>query len=83
MSKVMQEETKEMHKTKKAIKVSVQTEVQKLKDLGANTNFEFQRINSLLGKIEACLGHMMEDQMLNQLITEQDLIDRKQMGLFG
>ena len=65
------------------MKLDMQAELQKVRDYTARTSVEMQRVNSLLESQRQILNQLAEDSMLMQMLQEQDLIDRKQIGLFG
>ena len=47
------------------------------------SEYEFKRVNSCLKFNSKILQLILEDSMINQLIQEQEIEDRKQIGLFG
>jgi hypothetical protein len=76
-------EKAEFQKIKRTMKLDMQAELQKVRDYTARTSIEMQRVNSLLESQRKILNLLAEDSMLMQMLQEQDLIDRKQIGLFG
>ena len=54
-----------------------------MEKITANTKDEFQRVNSYLDANHKLITLLLEDSMINQLLLEQDIIDRKSIALFG
>ena len=79
----VEQERVQMTKLRVSIKNQVKEEIEKLKSLDQDTQFEFRRINLLLSKMQAAIGLLSENAMIGQLLQEQDLLDRKQIALMG
>ena len=58
-------------------------EIDALKGQEKDTTYELQRLNLLTNKLSEGMQMLSQDSMIMQLIQEQDIIDRKQIGLFG
>ena len=58
-------------------------EIDTLKGQEKDTTYELQRLNLLTNKLSEGMQMLSQDSMIMQLIQEQDIIDRKQIGLFG
>jgi len=79
----MEYEKQEISKQRKKIKLELTYEINSIKDGQQFMKYEFKRINSLIQKILRTVRYQIEDLMLNQMLTEQESIDRKQLNLFG
>ena len=54
-----------------------------MEKITGNTKDEFQRVNSYLDANHKLITLLLEDSMINQLLLEQDIVDRKSIALFG
>mmetsp|Transcript_42476 Transcript_42476/g.65134 ORF Transcript_42476/g.65134 Transcript_42476/m.65134 type:complete len:109 (-) Transcript_42476:2220-2546(-) len=79
----MEYEKSEISKQRKKIKLELTNEINLVKDGQQFMNYEFKRINTFLEKSLRILRYLVEDSILNQMLTEQDSLDRKQLNLFG
>lgn len=74
-----QEARRQRIATKKELREQCQRLGERISDCG----FEFRRTNSCLAALEGQIGSLVQDSILVQMLQEQELIDRKQIALFG
>ena len=79
----LENESRELHKLKIGMKNTIKEELHRMDSLYNMSDYEFKRINSCLKFNSKILQLILEDSMINQLIQEQEIEDRKQIGLFG
>ena len=65
------------------MKAEISAEIKKVQESNNASRIEFQRINSLIERQKDLFNVICEDSMLMQMMQEQDILDRKQIGLFG
>lgn len=83
MNDQMEYEKHEIIKLRKNMKMDIQREMDRISGNDQLTKSELKRINAILKNNGLLLNLMLQDQMLMQLLEEQDVLDRKQMNLFG
>lgn len=76
-------ETQEIQKLRVGVKKDIATELAKITSDDVRTKYELRRLNALIANISETTDLLAEDQMLNQLIQEQEALDKKQTALFG
>ena len=79
----LENESRELHKLKIGMKNTIKEELQRMDALYNMSDYEFKRVNSCLKFTMKILQLVLEDSMISQLLQEQEIEDRKQIGLFG
>lgn len=79
----LENESRELHKLKIGMKNTIKEELHRMDSLYNMSDYEFKRVNSCLKFTMKILQLILEDSMISQLLQEQEIEDRKQIGLFG
>lgn len=67
----------EYHKLRRQTAIEIREELEKLGGMKGDAEHEFRRINLWMESSQKLVQMLMEDQMINQLLLEQDILDRK------
>mmetsp|Transcript_1290 Transcript_1290/g.1585 ORF Transcript_1290/g.1585 Transcript_1290/m.1585 type:complete len:205 (-) Transcript_1290:2379-2993(-) len=76
-------EQSDLHKLKVRVKTTLKVELEKLESLNEEIEYEFKRINSYIDINQTLMQVLLEDSMINQMLIEQDMVDRKSIAMFG
>lgn len=77
------QETSNYQKMKIQVRGQVNFELAKLHESREHADHEFRRLNTYMYQTQQLLNLLLEDQMIMQMLEEQDVRDREQIGLFG
>ena len=76
-------EKREIMKLRRNMKYDIENEVNKIKALDKENSQTFQFLKIKTQGLMECVGRILQDCMLGQMLSEQETIDRKQMVLTG
>jgi hypothetical protein len=79
----LESDESEFNKLRFSVKSTIRNEIERFQQSNSSTEAEFLRLNALAEINQKLIALLVDDCMLNQLLLEQDIEDRKQLGVFG